>query len=286
MNSRERIFKALFILTLALFIISVNVSNVHADTGAKPSITLRVENAPQDYYVALLDNWLGKDGQNSELKLDEVNDETVKAYLESFIYDGWYMFDNPVGKNIRRSNPENEYDFGYMVPDPFRVIVISTDGTVYISEVLDQKEFNADCTYDVATGTLTEERGAKVARRIIYIAICYILTLCFELIVLVLFKYPLNLRNIICFLLINTLTNIPFNCYIMNSTAGLPVIVMGFFLEILIILVEGFFYAFTLRDAEGNMRFGKSFLYGVVANIFSEVMGIVLLIVYAFITSI
>ena len=278
------IYKLVLLLLIVFSVVNICASDVRADMGAKPSVTIHVENAPQDFYLALLylDEKYGTD-KNSELKLDTVDDESVKAYLEDFEYNHWKFSKSPVGINIYEKQTDGEYYFGYSIPDRFRVILISQDGTVYLSEDLDPKEFDADVTYDVSAGTLTEHIEDRTLRHILYVAACFILTLAFELLVLLIFGYPFTKRNIISFVVINMITNIPFNTMLINTRASIPAILLWILAEIVIMLIESIFYLIVLRDADGNPRRGKSFAYGVVANIVSAVLGLVVLFVYALI---
>ena len=278
------VFKLILLFLTVFFVVNLYVTEVRADMGAKPSVTIHVENAPQDFYLALLylDEKYGADKQ-SELKLDTVDEESVKAYLEDFEYDHWKFSKSPVGINIYEQQTDGEYYFGYSIPDRFRVILISKDGTVYLSEDLDPKEFNADVTYDVSAGTLTEHIEDRTLRHVLYVVACFILTLGFELLVLLIFRYPFTKRNIISFLVINLITNVPFNTLLINTRPSIPTILLWILAEIVIMLTESIFYLIVLRDADGKPCRGKSFAYGVVANLVSAVMGLVVLFVYAMI---
>ncbi len=262
-------------ILLVIYMLLVSVMVVRADMGPKPSITLTVENAPSDYYVALLTNKYSKDEQQSNLYLAEVNEESVNAYLESFSYDGWSWFQQPLHHDVRSKNEKGIYRFDYMVPNPFRVILISGDGRVLLSETLSQKEYNADCVYDAAEGTLKETGvGTKTLTRIISIVLCFVLTLVIELFVLWLFGYPFNKRNIIHFLIINTITQLSLNTFLIATVDGILLFVFGgVYIEGFIMLTEGIYYAVTLRDKEGNRRGAKAFLYSIVANLSSIVIG-------------
>ncbi|MCR5214999.1 MAG: hypothetical protein K6E10_11340 [Eubacterium sp.] len=249
--------------------------------GAKPSIEIKLVNEPdQHFYLALLESERGASGTNSELKLDNVNEETVQKYLEDFYYNGWEFFQSPVGQNIYENQEDGEYFFSYMVPYDFKIIIICDDGRVYLSDNINPKEFDAVVIYDVETGTLTEYIEDKTVRHTLYVVICFLLTLAMELLVLKLFRYPFTKRNIFCFILINLLTNVPFNTFLINQHTDIVMVFLWIFAEALIMLIESIFYLITLRDTEGKPRRGKSFLYGVVANLVSAILGLVILWCY------
>ena len=286
MNKDNAILKILFTITFVFYGMFVCIIPVRADMGAKPSIDLTVLNAPESYYVALLTNWAtpeerGVPNVNSKLKLEEVNDESVVEYLKGFLYDGWFYHETPVGQSYFRSNAENRYCFDYKVPNPFKVIIIDADGEVYISDVLDQVEFNAECVYDMAAGTLEENRTNQVLGRISYVAGCYVITLVVEGIILKLFRYPFTKRNVFSFLFINTVTNIPLNHYLVyGSLSGIAAAFFILFfwplIEVAIMLIEGAFYAYMLRDRDGKNRVTRGFVYSLVANIASATMSFII----------
>ncbi len=286
MNKDKTMLKIFFAITFVLYGILVCIIPVRADMGPKPSIDLTVVNAPESYYVALLANWAtpeerGVPNVNSELKLDDVNDESVVEYLKGFLYDGWFYHETPVGDSYYRSNVENRYIFDYSVPNPFKVIIIDADGEVYISDVLGQEEFNATCVYDMATGTLVENRTNQVLGRISYVAGCYVITLVVEGIILKLFRYPFTKRNVFSFLFINTVTNIPLNHYLVyGSLSGIAAAFFILFfwplIEVAIMLIEGAFYAYMLRDRDGKNRVTRGFVYSLVANIASATMSFII----------
>ncbi len=277
-------FKFILLVLLVVFLASIRASDVHADMGAKPSIEIHLVNEPdQHFYLALLTRERGGTGTNCELMLDNVKEETVQKYLEDFFYNDWQFFQSPVGQNIYEKQEDGRYYYGYMVPEDFKVIIICDDGTVCLSDNINPKEFDAVVVYDVDDGTLTEQIENKTGRHILYVAICYLLTLAFELLILKLFGYPFTKRNTLCIVFINTITNISFNVFLINQHSDIVMFFLWLFAEFLIMLIESIFYLITLRDSESNPRHGKSFAYGVVANFVSAALGVAVLYVYALI---
>ena len=212
--------KFIFVLLLITLIIELPLY-ARADMGAKPSITLKVVNAPADYYVGLLGYRGQSEAANSVLYVEKYDEESVDEYLRGFHLDGWMYSLSPVGPSMYPASEEGSYYFFYSIPRPFRVILIAEDGRVYVSEIMDQKEYNSDCTYDVSCGIVTEDLAGKTANRISYIVLCYVLTILIELFMLWVFQYPLYRRNLIRFLVINTITQISLNIYLANAVPGL-----------------------------------------------------------------
>ena len=286
MKIRAGKIKLIISLFAFAFIFVLSGIPVKADMGPKPSITLTVINEGDsgNYYVALLEKRDGVLDENSKLKLDkEVNEENVEEYLKAFRYDGWCFHKTPVGGYLFEKTEEGIYDFIYMVPNPFRVVLIDQDGNVHVSDEITKKEYNAECTYDVMRGEVTEQYGDKVAGRIGYIAICYIFTLIIEFVFLLIFGYPLIKKNVISFIIANTLTNLTYSCFLISGPISLPVLFLSFVLEILIIIIEAVVYIIVLENREGKHPRIRSFFYALTANVVSSFMSIIVLFMYLWI---
>ena len=77
---------------------------------------------------------------------------------------------------------------------------------------------------------------------------------------------------------IKTITYNIFMVYFLGR-AGWPGLFVGAFFEIIIMIVEAIVYSFALVTKNGKPE-PICFLYGIVANIFSVFMGIVVYIIY------
>lgn len=259
----------LMINTIILF-----PQDIQADVGPKPSIEITVKNGPKDYYIALIEKKTGLEGR-SALKLDNVTDESVEAFLKGFAYDGWGYFKNPVGTNYKRANEDGVFHFGYMTPDYFRVMIIDMDGNVLLSDPIDKIEFNAEFSFDYAAGELKELRDDALMKRIFTIARNYILTFVIEFVILIAFAYPMKARNIISVIVVNAITNIPLNLYFtqpQNRASGFFLTL--FLFEIVIMFFEAIVYYFALADKNGNMK-KKALGYAVVANLLTAGIGLI-----------
>ncbi len=278
MKAKERIFRAVFLSVFLFLVLFACRKNVSADMTPKPSIDLKVLNAPKsDFYIAVLGRYGDALNTDSELKIDgEVNEESSMEYLESFSYEGWTFHKNPLNGTFSASNDNDEYHFYYYeVPKDFRVIIITSTGEVYLSPSYSKKEFNAKCTYDFATGEITEEIEGRDVNRFLIIVSCLIATLIVEMLVFLIFRFPLKKGNIISILLINLLTNPPLNFLVLQFSV-LFVYVPAF--EVAIIVFESLMYFLLLRNKEGK-KTPMSIFYGVCANIASAVIGFILMII-------
>ena len=274
---KKRKISAMFTLVViaSLVLLGLFPQAIQADTGPKPSITIEVKNAPQDYYVALLGKKENEYAKNSHLKIDEVTRESVEAYLETFRYDEWYYYKSPLGDNLFRCNEDGKYHFWYMVPKPFRVILIDMEGNVHLSDSLHQWEYNAECTFDFHTGTLIEHRAGAIMKRALIVGGCYGVTLIIEFLVLI-GLFPVNKKNLFWFWLANTVTNIPLNIFLLHANIGLGIYIIWFLLELLIILIEGIIYTSHLIDKKGSKSAARAFGYSAIANVLSAFAGVMI----------
>lgn len=280
---------------MACVLIMLCARDASADIGPKPSIELTV-NFPEegDYYIVLLchSDYAGSPDFSDEHKIDK----SILTFLQEFNRDGWRVFWSPVGSNVKRAKNSCNCFFSYMVPDPFRVLVVTADYKVYVSDELDQVEFNAKCTYDVATGKLTEQREVKEGKegkegkedspvmiRSGYVWACLAATLLIEFLAMAFFEIPFTKRNILCFLAINVITNLSYAYYTYHSVADMKLFYGCLIFEMVISIVEAVFYAFMLRDADGKRDVRTSLQYGVTANVVSALTGVVMLLIYRFI---
>ena len=259
-----------------------------ADMGPKPSITLKVVNGPADYYVALLAHSSATGRPDNG---EEIVGETVWNIITSYQVDGWQVFWSPVGTNVKQANEKSSYYFSYMVPDPFRVLLVTSDGETYVSDELDQVGFNARCTYDVATGALTEqlsnlerdkaEKGYDIVVGYDYILLCLGVTLVLEFLVLFLFRIPRSKRNLLCFFAANVITNLSYSYYSVRTSKQPDFFLRCVIFEVFIAVFEGAFYAIFMRDADGKRDGQQHITYGVAANLLSALTGLGLLAAYS-----
>lgn len=264
-----------FITTLTAF-----TQDISADIGPKPSIELHLENAPSDYFIVLLAP-TQEAKTESPLRLDQVNEDSVAAYLETFNHEGWIYEEGLVGKNYKQSNEDQSYRWGYMVPSYFKVMVIASDGSVSISNEVERQEFNATFTYDVATGKLTENLANTIEKRWTKVAICFVLTLLIEFGIFLVFAFPKTKRNTISVVVANAITNISMTTYLLwfydwNPRDKMSPIFLILVLEVYVFIVEMILYAILLKDKDGKKDISKNIKYALAANAASLLVGILI----------
>ncbi len=272
--------RKMYLLLLCLLLpFAINVA--FADHGPKPSITIHVQNGPDGYYIGLLE----PDSEPGHF-LEELRDyhkETVDEELKTLLYyekDGWYLHVPPVSDAYHRSSPgTTSYEFGYMVPSYFRVILVEADGTVHLSDPVKKSAFNAVFDYDVTTGTINENLVEGRLHYFFYVLFCYGLTLLLEGLVLRWIGLAQK-RNKKHFLIINTLTQILLNAGLIyfdsNHESTLVLIIAFFVLELLVFLIESVYYAIFLRMPDGTRKTSTSVLYAIGANALSMIGGFII----------
>ena len=276
-TARKTIFGLLLILCLMLPLFA-NVSK--ADMGPKPSITVKVKNAPAEYYIALSGgSGHGHRAENEKSRLKEENPgEKEHQAIDKIFSLGIHI--TPVGKSCYRSGGTT-YRFGYRVPKTFEVVIVSLDGEVYRSNTVKKERYNAVFEYDVSTGEIHEIIKES---RMLYVsgAIgCYLLTLICEGLLLIAFGFAAKKKNWIHFLIANTVTQILLNVYLVNNitermTTGFAMLCF-LFIEFVIFIIEAVYYKITLRrkdeDKEGEKARGLTTLYALAANFTSFLVG-------------
>ncbi|MBQ1852383.1 MAG: hypothetical protein II134_00935 [Lachnospiraceae bacterium] len=280
-TARKTIFGMLLVLGLLLPVL-MNVAK--ADFGQKPSITIKVKNAPDNYYIALLKhsryNESVKDRtiNTSGSKLDEWERKALRT-ISDYNEDGWILYEprHGVGKYYEESNSKGFYQFGNRYLSPFRVIIVTSDGEVFVSKDVEKVRYTAVFDYDVSTGEIRELiKGSRKLYAMGAVA-GYILTLILE--GLLLFPYGLASKKSNWFhcILVNTVTQIMLNLYLVNTvsehmTKGIAFI-QFFFIELVIFIIEAVYYGITLYKKD-DTRAGRTAVgYAFIANFASFVIG-------------
>lgn len=259
---------------------------VLADMGPKPSVKLTLKNAPEQFYcVALLTKGEWRSEQEQESNEATEIKEQLRKKVFAYKKDGWQLsysrggsgflsFSDPYGYG-----PNPEYSFNYYAPSHFKVLLITEDGTEFVSNEITTTRFSAQCIYDVAAGTLTEDEEAyrKYDKTYVVTALKYLVgTLLTEGLLLILFRLN-QARNLPIFFIANILTQIYLHVgtwrYQVNQGGGLGYLGKFLGMEFLIILAECLLYAFFMKQK--NEKHGRSIIYAIVANVVSAIAGLV-----------
>ena len=253
---RSRIQRAIAALFAAIIVCAAFCIPVSADVGPKPTLKVRIKNPPDTaYHVALL-----------TYRSREPSQEEIEKYIGKYYDNGYYLFWSPVGKNVQDSNESGIYRFHYMVPSEFKVIVLTDDGTKYVSNEIARKGFHTECTFDIQTGVLKEDfiTEYNVKRYAVSAVLCFIITIESEM--LALFWFRLSFKKCLKhFFLINIITQIFLNVV----TIFINNIWVWAAAEVLIITVESLYYRKRLITRNGELFPKRNVCYGIVANLFS-----------------
>jgi len=253
----------------------------HADLGPKPSITVILHNPPQgEYYLDLL--------INKDLPFDNLTEEEKAAYdpiklheLESYDHDGWYaglahgtgipMFGTLMGE---MKDGRMYHTFGYFgVPDQYKIIIITPDNQIKVSEEIRKVAFQETIVLDYSTMAIEAQPSIFPAFGKQFL-MTFIPTIVIEGILLILFGFSLK-KNWLVFLGVNLVTQL-----IMTAILGTVLIRSGLFssyiafipVEIGIIAAEVIAYKNLLKGHSNNRKIA----YAIVANMVSAVIGILL----------
>lgn len=264
------------ILLIVLMLVTCLSVNVNADMGAKPSVRIKVDNAPeQDYYIAML--WNDPYMPYREFEpIQSLSDEENAIIQSIFDYeeDGYKLFSN-FGDAYFRSNGYDSYRFfGYagVLPHSYKIMIVTMDGQVQVSELIDQKAFNSTVIYNYASNTFKELVIESLFGPCLICAVVFFcVTLFTEWTVLCGFSL-INKKNMRHFILINVITQLILNvfniCWYLSDHSGFYT-VPWIIAEILIIVVEALWYSKRLINKEGKISVKRNVAYAIAANIAS-----------------
>ena len=282
-GKRKSIFNRFF----AAFILALNIAlcislPLYADMGPKPSVTLKIKNAPEGRYgVGLLvkkSNGYRDDNQTySNVEgMNRAMFDKMMAYEE----DGWSIAFSPsrnpfIGFPNEYGNTRSEFKYTYYAPSHFKIILVTgEDGAEYVSNEIETTRYEAACYYDFETGVLAEDLekyeqdDKSYFRRSVSFCVG---TLIME--GLILFAFGLGqLRNIPVFLIANVLTQFYLHAtlwgnYKAHGPGGWGNLLIFMGSELLIVIVETVLYAIFMRQENG--KHGRIVAYGIFANILS-----------------
>lgn len=267
-------------LTLC-FVLSV-VSPVLADMGEKPSVQLRILNAPtEDYCVGLFEP--GEPHKEEAFKtINEKATENKFGFLRAkmckFEANGYRLAERRGGNFFIENSDgywykQDTFYFSYYAPSTFKVCVVTESFFTISSEEITTSRYAGKVVFDVNTGELYEdtEAYAEDDKNVLLRSLGFLLaTLLIEGILLVAFNL-ISKRNVIIFFIANIATQAflhwSANSYRVHSGKGPGYAIMLLFWELLILIVETLLYGSAMEEKDGKRW--KCFVYGIVANLVS-----------------
>ena len=268
-----------------------------ADSGPKPQLTVRVENAPQEpYYLDLLAE--GGWNESGESSYDGVDwsyhgkentlDPALLTSLRDNVPAGWHACvaqgttGAPIWGELYAEGTDafgnDLHVFGYHgVPSTYRIILVTESSKVWISDTLERKVLQSSVTVhwsdDAEHSTVTIP--STVIGYLLQFLATLVPTLLIEGILLLLFQYSWK-QNWKAFLLVNLVTQgvLAAASSVLNLQNGAALWNYFLFLlpmEAVVLLIELYLYAG--RGLLTGHSKGRAALYAVTANFASAVIG-------------
>lgn len=268
-----------------------------ADSGPKPQLTVRVENAPQElYYLDLLaeGDW-DESGESSYDGVDwsyhgkeDTLDPALLTSLRDNVPAGWHACvaqgttGAPMWGELYAEGTDafgnDLHVFGYHgVPSTYRIILVTEPGKVWISDTLERKVLQSSVTVhwadDAESTTVTVP--STVTGYLLQFLATLVPTLLIEGILLLLFQYSWK-QNWKAFLLVNLVTQggLAAASSVLNLQNGAALWNYFLFLlpmEAVVLLIELYLYAG--RGLLTGHSKGRAALYAVTANFASAFLG-------------
>jgi len=219
-------------------------------------------------------------GNMSRDEPDYYNDFMIDI-LKAYNVDGWRPAlvtgtGAPLWGELRMKidNGNAVSEFSYMgVPGTFKIIVVTEDGSVAVSNMVERMTFQSDVFFDYEAGRAYERNPIKQIPR--QFAVTLIATFIIEGLILLLFRFSLR-QNWKPFLFINLGTQLALNLLIAFTYAnmGVGLAITAYILaEILILIFETVLFIFLLKQHSKLRRA----LFAVTANIVSFAAGFLLM---------
>ena len=248
--------KRLLLLLLCLTAFTVSAS---ADTGPKPLISIRVENAPEElYYLDLIEAEEYPTEDYDGLRQEEYAalDPHLLSSLRAAIPEGFHgclsegqPFGPPVWGSLTPVSTTKDgallHNFRYSgVPEEYSILLVTKSGDIFLSEPLQRHALQISVTLDYASRTASSPSPA-LAYLLQFLA-TLLPTLFLEFLLLPLFGLGKERRNLFIVFLVNLLTQGALALYFSYSAVRYGVNFSYYFLlipaEAVILTVESLIY--------------------------------------------
>ncbi|MCL1914339.1 MAG: hypothetical protein FWG10_10820 [Eubacteriaceae bacterium] len=288
---RERIMLLLTLLLLIMLPVPAR-----ADTGPKPSIEIVCANlkGSEVYLDLLIDDDLPSMGfmfgrMDSSFDPEGYYDKTMLDLLRGYNKDGWRPAlatgtSNPLWAELRckvMADGSAISKFNYFgVPNSFKVIIVSQDGSVAVSNRIDRKAFDSVVEVDFANKHLDDDGYWELTaiektplkqtfkQFLSTLAATYLI----EGVVLLLFGFGFK-ENWKPFVFVNLATQVALYIVILfvaGNSGSIPAMFVYLLFEIVILFVEMAAYS---RLLDSNKSKGIKRLYAICANLASFFAG-------------
>ena len=270
-RAKSRRFLAFTLALVSCF--CVCISTVFADIGPKPSVFVTVKNAPsKDYYVAFL--YYDEYSINPKFSYDEeLSEEENMAIQTIFNYnEDWFnLYSINNRKFYKRSSGQDDEEFEFFQGSgTFKIMVVTLDGQVQVSNAIRSNSLHFHCIYDWKTNTLMSfPLFSSIPQLVIESLICCAITVLVEYLILLLFKLDHydNIKPVIVINLITQTLLFVFNIIIFLAKPGINYNKAFMCMEFVIMIIEAFWYAKKLKTVSTEkISVPRNIIYAVVAN--------------------
>ena len=264
--------KGILSVLVILSFLSIFPFSVHADMGPKPSVAVRIVNAPSsDYYVTLL-SYEQQYGPWSKVEADEHSgsgdEDLAFAFFASFEDEDGFCFQ---GNMSAKKHGDDEFVWSYFPPEKFKVLIyVPSDGTFYLSEAKEREAFNSYYVVDCSYPTLNIEEEVRIKDRLLNFALRVVLTILVELFIAWIMGYRKK-KEIILILIVNIITQIILNglfTFIDYYDGLLTWVILLPIGELIVFVVELIVYLIAMK---GHKKL-KTFFYTLLANTLSAAL--------------
>lgn len=151
---RRTIIASILCVFALLFLLPAMTAS--AENTPLKSMELRVVNAPEgDYLIDLL-----VDTPRTEALPEAIDpNDRAELTLRAYSHDGWVA--RCAGLNGEdylpiRNSADHIYKYNNVIPEQFRVIIVTADGKTMVSSKISPILYNTVVTFDAVSGSLTE----------------------------------------------------------------------------------------------------------------------------------
>lgn len=240
---------------IVLLLIILNVLNVYADKGPKPSIDIKFINIKDVNYEVDL---LAKERTINIYSKPRNNLNKLEKVIYNYNKNGW------VAKSIRdgllwKSNNGNNWSFSYFgTPSTFKVILVDKNKNIKVSKTIYRNDMNLSIIIDAKTMKVYYKNSFDYIKNIIYILLT---TIIIELIIS-LFFIKKNIHNIFIIIITNIVTNLLLNIILYYLNISSLYFIIFILLELLVILFEAKIYLKYIKDTKNK----NIIIYVIIAN--------------------
>lgn len=281
---KKRIFAAVLAVLLLVPMLAVTV---RADSGPKPSVTIRLRGVEEPVVMTLLSDRESYGPCQAIGPEETPQDWHTDSELQE---EGWYAFRDyrdPGGFYFLGRVWENGVDWTYYPPDVFKVAVYYPErDLLWVSEAIYEKyAFRSDFTLvlpapgpEARSGEveMVLKKDASVPGELAGLLLRMALTIAVELAMAALFGFFSRSQRLLI-LKTNLWTQVGLNVLLWGCnfySGALSAMLLLLVLELVVLIVESVVYLRRLRAGKGVLR---TLAYTLFANLWSAVLGFLLL---------